>query len=69
MKMKSNNTLPVEELPGRAHCYMCTHNVEATVLKQGAARKTKPGQSCPRCSASLDSGYVLEVFSGSLVAA
>ena len=63
----SNNHLAVEELPGRVHGYMCTHRVEATVLKQGAARKTKPGQRCPRCAGSLDSGYVLEVYSGNLV--
>ncbi|MCA2965361.1 MAG: hypothetical protein ACK58M_19140 [Acidobacteriota bacterium] len=67
--MKWNNNLPVEELPGRVHCYMCTHRVEATVLKQGTARKTRPGQRCPRCSGSLDSGYVLEVYTGSLVTA
>lgn len=67
--MKFNNNLPVEELPGRVHCYMCTHKVEAMVLKQGTARKTSPGQRCPRCSGSLDSGYVLEVYSGGLVTA
>jgi hypothetical protein len=67
--MKLTNNLPVEELPGRVHCYMCTHRVEATVLKQGTARKTRPGQRCPRCSGSLDSGYVLEVYSGGLVTA
>jgi hypothetical protein len=68
--MNSNNkNLATEELPGRVHCYMCTHRVEATVLKQGTARKTKPGQRCPRCAGSLDSGYVLEVYSGTLVTA
>lgn len=53
---------PVEEMQGRVHCYMCTHNVSAKVVKQGAVRKTKPGQLCPRCNASLDSGFVLEVM-------
>ena len=61
--MKSNNALPVEALPGRVHCDMCPHNVEATVLKRGSARQTQPGQTCPRCKASLDSSYALEVFS------
>ena len=60
--MKLNNDLPVETLPGLVHCYMCTHNVEAVVLRRGTARQTKPGQSCPRCNASLNSGYALEVF-------
>lgn len=60
--MKPKNPLPVEELEGRVHCYMCTHNVAAKVIKQGAVRKTKLGQVCPRCNASLDSGYVLELM-------
>jgi hypothetical protein len=63
MEMKLNNALPVEALPGRVHCYLCTHNVAAIVLTRGSARQTKPGQSCPRCKASLDSSYALEVFS------
>jgi hypothetical protein len=66
--MKSKSTLPVEEFPGRVHCYMCTHKVEATVLKQGVLTQTKPGQSCRRCAASLDSSYVVEVMT-ELVAA
>lgn len=61
--MELNNALPVETLPGKVHCYMCTHNVEATVLRRGSARQTKPGQSCPRCKASLNSSYALEVYS------
>ncbi len=61
--MKSKKDLPVEVLPGLVHCYMCTHNVEAVVLKHGSDRQTKPGQSCPRCNASLNSGYALEVYS------
>lgn len=63
-------------LPGIVHCYLCTHRVSAHVLvpaKVLAAKllgsplratgreKTQPGQHCPRCHASLDSAYVLEL--------
>ena len=44
---------------GAVYCYMCTHTVEADVVTVGRTTHVKPGQKCPRCSASIDSGYVI----------
>ena len=43
---------------GLVHCLICTRNVEAEVLSGGRQPRVKPGQKCPRCSSSLDAGYV-----------
>lgn len=43
---------------GSVYCPICTHTVEATILSNGKVSKTKPGQRCARCSASLDAGYI-----------
>jgi len=47
------------EASGAVYCPMCTRTVEVTVLHAGKATKVKPGQKCPRCSASIDAGYVI----------
>jgi DNA-directed RNA polymerase subunit RPC12/RpoP len=44
---------------GLVHCLICTRNVEADVLSGGRQTRVKPGQKCPRCSSSLDAGYVM----------
>jgi hypothetical protein len=49
------------EAHGVVYCPICTHTVEATILGNGKAPKTKPGQKCPRCSASLDAGYIFRI--------
>jgi hypothetical protein len=52
--------MPLTVAKGKVYCYMCTHTVEADVVTRGRHRTVKPGQKCPRCSAPLDSGYVLQ---------
>ncbi len=59
--MKSKKTVPIEEVAGKAYCYMCTHTVDAIMLVQGQLARTKPGQVCPRCKASLNAGAVREL--------
>ena len=51
----------MEEVAGKAYCYMCTHTVDAIMLVQGQLARTKPGQVCPRCKASLNAGAVREL--------
>ena len=46
---------------GAVYCPMCTHTVRATVILNNRVTRVAPGQRCPRCSASLDAGYVIEV--------
>jgi hypothetical protein len=46
---------------GDVYCYLCTHTVEAEIYSAGKISRVKPGQKCPRCSAPLDSGYVLRM--------
>ena len=53
--------MPIEEVMGKAYCYMCTHTVAAIVLVQGQLAATKPRQVCPRCKASLNAGAVREL--------
>lgn len=59
--MNSKKPIPIEEVAGKAYCYMCTHTVDAIVLIQGRLAAVKPGQACPRCKASLDAGAVREL--------
>jgi len=47
------------EFNGSVHCPICTHTVHATVQTHGRSVRVKPGQKCPRCSSTLDAGYVL----------
>ena len=49
------------ETKGFVYCPICTHTVEAVVLTNGKTAKTKPGQKCARCSASLDPGYIMRM--------
>ena len=54
---------PVEkrEHKGYVHCPMCTHTVETNVITAGRSVYVKTGERCPRCSAALDAGYVLQI--------
>ncbi len=49
----------IQEVEGEVYCPFCTRTVNATLLVAGKRAKSKPGQKCPRCSASLDAGYVI----------
>jgi hypothetical protein len=51
----------VREVKGAVHCPLCTHTVPANVLVSARGTRVVPGQKCPRCSSSLDAGYVLRV--------
>ena len=44
---------------GAVHCLICTHTVEAEVVLAGRRMFVRQGQKCPRCSSSLDAGYVV----------
>ncbi len=48
------------EFRGAVHCPICTHTVEADILATRRGALVKPGQRCPRCSATLDAAYVLQ---------
>jgi hypothetical protein len=47
--------------PGAVYCPLCTHTVQATVTYTSRSAHVTPGQRCPRCSSSLDAGYVIRV--------
>jgi hypothetical protein len=49
------------ELNGAVYCPLCTHTVEAKITYGPKAARVTPGQRCPRCSSSLDAGYVIRV--------
>jgi transposase-like protein len=49
------------DLRAAVYCPICTHTVEARVVSQGKRTRVQPGQKCPRCSASLDAGYILQL--------
>lgn len=61
MNALTKNTPRSTVAKGAVYCYMCTHTVEAEVISNGRQMMVKPGQKCPRCSAPLDSGYVLRI--------
>jgi hypothetical protein len=43
----------------KVYCPMCTHTVDATVELDPKHSYVKPGQKCPRCSGSLDAGFIM----------
>lgn len=47
------------QAPGLAYCPLCTHTVEVNLTYQGRRVLVTPGQKCPRCSSSIDAGYVI----------
>lgn len=50
-------TLPMGT--AKVYCPMCTHTVDATVELEPRHTHVKPGQKCPRCTGSLDAGYIM----------
>ena len=57
----TSKDIVIEEVQGKAYCYLCTHVVDAVVLVKGRLIQTKPGQRCSRCKASLNAGSVMDV--------
>jgi hypothetical protein len=55
------NKPAVREMKGSVHCPLCTHTVPATIIANSRGTRVMPGQKCPRCSSSLDAGYVLRI--------
>jgi hypothetical protein len=53
---------PVES-SGAVKCTLCTHTVPAVVVTVAKRSRTKPGQKCPRCGASLDAAGVQRLLS------
>ncbi len=47
------------EVKGAVYCPLCTHTVDANVTKTAKGTRVVAGQRCPRCSSSLDAGYVI----------
>jgi hypothetical protein len=43
----------------KVYCPMCTHTVDATVEYHPKHSHVQRGQKCPRCSGSLDAGYIM----------
>lgn len=48
-----------KEGKGLVYCLICTHTVEAELVQSGRKVFIKSGQKCPRCTSSLDAGYVM----------
>ena len=58
--------MPIATIPkkqtaaqGYVYCPLCTHTVHANVTFTPRGVRVLAGQKCPRCSSSLDAGYVL----------
>ncbi len=60
MKLVTKEVVNKPAIKGWVYCPICTHTVEAQVIHDRKL-KVSPGQKCPRCSASLDAGYVVRV--------
>jgi hypothetical protein len=50
-----------KEVQGSVYCPLCTHTVDARIMQGQRSARVIPGQKCPRCSSSLDAGYVLHI--------
>jgi len=56
-KPKTSST----EIEAVVYCPLCTHTVPGKVSAVSGKLRVTPGQKCPRCSSSLDAGYVFRV--------
>ena len=54
-----SNAKPAAASTAKVYCPMCTHTVDATVELHAKHAKVVRGQKCPRCSGSLDAGYIM----------
>ena len=59
MTPTAGTTAKSVEAKGPVYCPLCTHTVQVNVTYQGKMIRVTPGQKCPRCSSSIDAGYVL----------
>jgi hypothetical protein len=57
--MIRKRTSELVEARGQVYCPICTHIVEATIVRGYKRDFCKPGQLCAHCHSSLDAGYVL----------
>jgi hypothetical protein len=64
--MISAKSVPVTSI-GKVYCPICTHTVDATLEPEPKGKRrhnyVRPGQKCPRCSGSLDAGYIIDLES------
>ena len=60
--MERTTTTTGKEAQGAVYCPMCTHTVDATITYGARSARVVAGQKCPRCSSSLDAGYVLQNY-------
>ncbi len=58
-RMTTNAKLAPITSTAKVYCPMCTHTVDATVEHHPKHAFVKRGQKCPRCSGSLDAGYIM----------
>ena len=49
------------ETKSSVYCPICTRTVDANVMYSPKLAIVTPGQRCPRCSSSLDAGYVFPI--------
>jgi hypothetical protein len=54
-----SNTKAAPSTAAKVYCPMCTHTVDAIVENLPKHARVKRGQKCPRCSGSLDAGYIM----------
>ena len=59
--MERKTAMPGKEGKGAVYCPLCTHTVDATISYTTKSARVVAGQKCPRCSSSLDAGYVLHI--------
>ena len=57
----TTQTAPATTSTAKVYCPMCTHTVDATVEHHPKHIHVKRGQKCPRCSGSLDAGYIMHL--------
>jgi hypothetical protein len=61
----TNQATQTSKLPptgaAKVYCPMCTHTVDATVELHPKNTHVRRGQKCPRCSGSLDAGYIMHL--------
>jgi transposase-like protein len=59
--MNTSKAVALRVETGKVYCPMCTHTVEALIEHHAKHSISKPGQKCPRCSGSLDAGYIFRL--------
>jgi hypothetical protein len=57
----TNQSMTNTTRTAKVYCPMCTHTVDATVEIHPKNTHVRRGQKCPRCSGSLDAGYIMHL--------